>query len=321
MEAFINSNDSGLLDETLRIKCILGEGGYSTVYKVRDEDKNKEYAAKIVETYCKDEYKINQILTNTNNKHFIKLISFSQGDVNLETGTDFKRYFLFELASKGNLKDYIDNMNGFSKLLSKIIFKEILEAMRIMHSKGICHRDIKPANILLDTEEFVIKITDFGLSVICSEYELISGSYGTEQYMAPEVLKDKDYDGKKADIFSLGVLLLNIRTGKYLFEKANYSKDDKISKNSTVYDYIRLNKDDQLWKKAEKIGIFGLSPEFKKLFLDMVSFDPKKRPSVEDILKYEWMKEVEMLSEDELKNLKVEEFRKREKKINSSKGP
>jgi serine/threonine protein kinase len=321
MDAFINSNDSGLLDETLRIKCILGEGGYSTVYKVRDEDKNKEYAAKIVETYCKDEYKINQILTNTNNKHFIKLISFSQGDVKLETGTDFKPYFLFELASKGNLQDYIDNMNGFPELLSKIIFKEILEPMLIMHSKGICHRDIKPKNILLDTEEFIIKITDFGLSVICSEYELLSGSCGTEQYKAPEVLKDKDYDGKKADIFSLGILLLNIMTGKYLFENADYSKDDKIKQNSTVYDYIRLNKDDLLWKKAEKIGIFGLTPEFKKLFLDMVSFDPKKRPSVEDILKYEWMKEVEMLSEDELKNLKVEEFRKREKKINSSKGP
>ena len=321
MDAFINSNDSGLFDETLRIKCILGEGGYSTVYKVRDEDKNKEYAAKIVETYCKDEYKINQILTNTNNKHFIKLISFSQGDVKLETGTDFKPYFLFELASKGNLQDYIDNMNGFPELLSKIIFKEILEPMLIMHSKGICHRDIKPKNILLDTEEFIIKITDFGLSVICSEYELLSGSCGTEQYKAPEVLKDKDYDGKKADIFSLGILLLNIMTGKYLFENADYSKDDKIKQNSTVYDYIRLNKDDLLWKKAEKIGIFGLTPEFKKLFLDMVSFDPKKRPSVEDILKYEWMKEVEMLSEDELKNLKVEEFRKREKKINSSKGP
>ena len=320
MNAFINSNDLGLLDETLRIKYILGEGGYSTVYKVRDEEKNKEYAAKIIETYCKDEYKINQILSNTNNKHFIKLISFSQGDVKLETGTDFKRYFLFELASKGKLQDYIDNMNGFSELLCKIIFKEILEAMLIMHRKGICHRDIKPENILLDTDEFIIKITDFGFSVLCSEYELLNGICGTQEFMAPEVLKDKDYDGKKADIFSLGVLLLNIRTGKYLFENANYSKDNKISKNSTVYDHIRLNKDDLLWKKAEKIGIFGLSPEFKKLFLDMVSFDPKKRPSVEEILKYEWMKEAHLLSEDELKDLKIKEFKKREEKINSSKG-
>ena len=319
MKAFINSNDLGLLDETLIIKCILGEGGYSSVYKVRDEDKNKEYAAKIIEKYCKDEYKINQILSNTNNKHFIKLISSSQGNVKLETGTDFKPYFLFELASKGNLQDYIDNMNGFSELHCKIIFKEILEAMLIMHRKGICHRDIKPKNILLDTDEFIIKITDFGLSVLCSEYELLSGPCGTQEFMAPEVLKDKDYDGKKADIFSLGVLLLNIRTGKYLFENANYSKDNKISKNSTVYDYIRLNKDDLLWKKAEKIGILGLSPEFKKLFLDMVSFDPKKRPSVEEILKYEWMKEVQMLSEDELKDKKMKEFKKREEKINSSK--
>ena len=89
MNTFINSNELGLLDESLRIKCILGEGGYSTVYKVKDEDKNKEYAAKIIKIYCKDEYKINQILSNTNNKHFIKLISYSQGDLKLKAGTDF----------------------------------------------------------------------------------------------------------------------------------------------------------------------------------------------------------------------------------------
>ena len=122
-------------------------------------------------------------------------------------------------------------------------------------------------------------------------------------------------------MFSLGVLLLNLRTGKYLFKNANYTKGNEISKKSTIYDYIRLNKDDLLWKKAERIGIFGLSVEFTKLFLDMVSFDPKKRPSVEEILNYEWMKEVQKLSEDELKKLKVEEFSKREKKINLSKGP
>ena len=315
MDDFINANDLGLLNETLRIKCTLGEGIYSTVYKVKDEDKNKEYAAKIIDIYCKDEYKINQILSNTNNKHFIKLISFSQGELKLRTGTDFKPYFLFELASKGNLQEYIDNMNGFSDLVCKIIFKEILEAMIIMHSKGICHRDIKPRNILLDTDEFIIKITDFGLSAFCSEYELISGSCGTQKYKAPEVLKNKDYDGKKADIFSLGVLLLNIRTGKQLFKDADYTKDKKISKNSPVYDYIRLNKNDLLWQKAERTGILGLSDEFKKLFLDMVSFDPKKRPSVEEILKYEWMKETQKFSEDELKNLKVEELQKREEKI------
>ena len=78
---------------------------------------------------------------------------------------------------------------------------------------------------------------------------------------------------------------------------------------------IRLNKNDLLWQKAERTGILGLSDEFKKLFLDMVSFDPKKRPSVEEILKYEWMKETQKFSEDELKNLKVEELQKREEKI------
>ena len=91
-----------------------------------------------------------------------------------------------------------------------------------MHKEGICHRDIKAENILLDTDEFIIKICDFGLSALGSD--LLTSRCGTQQYMAPEVLMgDKGYDGKKADIFSLGVLLLNIRTGKYLFKTAKYT--------------------------------------------------------------------------------------------------
>ena len=315
MEDCVDDNSLGVLNDTLIINDILGEGGYSIVYKVTDKETNKEYAAKIIEKFCKNEYKINKILSNTQNSHFIKLITYSQGDLRLKTGSDFKPYFLFEFASKGTLRDYIIGMNGFSELHCKIIFKEILEAINIMHKEGICHRDIKAENILLDTDEFIIKICDFGLSAIGSD--LLTSRCGTQQYMAPEVLmSDKGYDGKKADIFSLGVLLLNIRTGKYLFKTAKYTKK---SKPSTEYDYIRLNKNDQLWKKAEKInGINGLSEEFKKLFLDMVSFEPNKRPSVEVILNHEWMKEIKNLPEDKIKKLKTEEFRRREEKINET---
>ena len=310
----------GLLDDIFIIKDILGEGGYSTVYKVTKKETNEEYAAKIIEKFCKNEFKINQILSKTQNSHFIKLLSYSQCELKLKNGfySDCQPYYLLELASKGKLDDYISCMNGFSDLLCKIIFKEILDAIFIMHSKGICHRDIKVENILLDTDEFIIKICDFGVSDQCDEQ---IGYCGTKQYMAPEVFmnykEEKKYDGKKADIFSLGVLLFNMRTSKYLFDNANYTND---SKQSTVYDYIRLNKNDQLWKKLENNDdICGLSEEFKKLFLDMVSFSPNKRPSVKEILKYEWMKEIQNLSEDEIKRLKTEEFKRREVKRNKTK--
>ncbi len=314
MKDYINTNDLGLLNGNLIIMDILGKGGYSTVYKVKDKNTNKEFAAKIIEKYCKNEIKINEILLKTQNSHFVKYISNEQGEIRLKDGSydDCKRYLLFELASKQNLDDYISYMNGFSELHCKIIFKEILDAIYVMHKEGICHRDIKAENILLDTDEFIIKICDFGLSAFLSD--TLFGCCGTEKYMAPEVFIDYEvYDGKKADIFSLGVLLFNMRTGKYLFENTKYTKNNKPS---TVYDYIRLNKNEHLWKIAEANGISGLSEEFKQLFLDMVSFEPNKRPNVEDILNYEWMKEIQNLSENELKKLKIEEFKRREEKKN-----
>ena len=103
MEDCVDDNSLGVLNDTLIINDILGEGGYSIVYKVTDKETNKEYAAKIIEKFCKNEYKINKILSNTQNSHFIKLITYSQGDLRLKTGSDFKPYFLFEFASKGTL--------------------------------------------------------------------------------------------------------------------------------------------------------------------------------------------------------------------------
>lgn len=302
-------NELGQLDKYI-VKEILGDGGYSTVYRIQDPNTKEEYAAKVIESYCKNEFKINQILTRTGSPNIIKFIRFSQGDLKLQNNSEFKPFLLLQLASKGNLSDYITcGKNGFSELHSKIIFKEILNGMQVIHNQGICHKDIKPQNILLDTEEYIIKICDFGLSSFNSELQ--SGYCGTKEYMAPEIIMDKEYDGIKADIFSLGVLLLNLRTSKFLFEQAKISNNDKPQ---TIYDYIRLN-DSRIWKKAEIVGISGLSEEFQRLYMRMVAFNPKERPSIEDILSDKWMKEVEDLSEYELRRVKIEEFKKREEII------
>ena len=303
------ANELGQLDKYI-VKEILGDGGYSTVYRIQDPTTKEEYAAKVIESYCRNEFKINQILTRTGSPNIIKFIQYSQGDLKLGNNSEFKPFLLLQLASKGNLNDYINcGKNGFSELHSKIILKEILIGMQVIHNQGICHKDIKAQNILLDTEEYIIKICDFGLSSFNSELQ--SGYCGTKEYMAPEIIMGKDYDGIKADIFSLGVLLLNLRTSKFLFEQAKISNNNKPQ---TIYDYIRLN-DNIIWKKAEMAGISGLSEEFQRLYMRMVAFNPKERPSIEDILNDKWMKEVEDLSEDELRRVKVEEFKEREETI------
>ena len=126
--------------------------------------------------------------------------------------------------------------------------------------------------------------------------------------MGPEIFKGLTYDGIKADIFSLGVLLFNLRTSKFLFDLTKVN-------GTSLYDYVK-DKNEMIWKIAESNGIRGLSKEFKKLFLKMVSFEPNERPNIKDILEDEWFTEIRNLSKVDFEKLNQEvanEFKKRER--------
>ena len=305
------NNNIGFLNEKYPIIEKLGEGAYSSVYKVLNPETNELLAVKVVHKYCKNEMKINIQLSKIQSPYIIKYLGYSQGTIKIEHNEDFKPYFLFELANKGELSAYINcGKNGFSEIQTKLIFYDILKGFNEIHNDEICHRDIKAENILFNTDDYNIKISDFGFSADSSELQ--NGIYGTKQYMAPEIIMDKEYDGIKADIFSLGVLLFYIRTSKCLFDQA-------LSK--TTYDYIKNNKN-IIWTIAETNGIYGLTKEFKELYLKMVAFNPNERPTIQEILNGEWMKEIINLSEDELKKMRQEltkELKEREAIILSQK--
>lgn len=300
-----NTQALGSLENYLIIDK-LEKGGYSTVYKVKHEITSKLYAAKVVERYCKNEIEINKKLSETQCPFISQYIDFSQGELKLGKNEDFVSFFIFELCSKGSLNNYINSyLGGFKEKYCKFIFYKILQGIKVIHDNGICHRDIKVDNILLD-EEYNIKICDFGFSSYNSKF--LEEYLGTKKYMAPEIVKGLEYDGIKADIFSLGVLLFNLRTSKFLFDFT------KVSGNS-FYDYIK-DKNEMIWKITETNGITGLSNEFKNLLLKMVSFEPNERPDVKDILKDEWFSEIRSLSDVDLEQLNqelVNEFKKRER--------
>jgi len=276
MEA--DNNDLGSIDNKYIITKLLGNGAFSTVYQVKEKEKGDEYAAKVILHYQKNEVKVSQILSSTNSPYIVKFIKFDQGEIRVRNNVELRSYILYELCPKGSLEKYINyNFGGFNENQSKFIFSEILKGILECHKKGICHLDIKAENIFLDSK-FNIKIGDFGFS---STNSFLEGEYGTRGYKAPEVTNDNEYDGIKADIFSLGVLLLNIRTAKFLF------KETKEGKEKTVYDLVK-DKDKQIWNIIEGNSIKGLSDEFKSLFLRMVSLNPKDRPSIDDILKDKW---------------------------------
>ena len=283
-------NDLGLIDDKYTIKKELGVGAFSIVYLVKELTNENEYAAKVIKGNFKyDEVKVSQALSSTNSPYIIKFKEFSQGDIKVKNNVEFRPYILYELCPKGSLEKYLSyGLGGFDENQSKYIFSDILKGIQLCHKKGICHRDIKAENIFLDSE-FNVKIGDFGFSSFNS---ILEGDYGTRGYKAPEVTNDKEYDGIKADIYSLGVLLLNIRTGKILSIELKISP--KENKKKSIYDLVK-DKDERIWEIFEINGITGLSDEFKSLFLRMVSLNPTDRPSIDSILQDKWFN----LSEEE----------------------
>jgi serine/threonine protein kinase len=126
-------------------------------------------------------------------------------------------FMVMELASGGDLFDHIVRGHGVSESEAGHYFLQLLDGVEYCHMHNIVHRDLKPENVLLDSNQSV-KICDFGFSK-CIPVQATGGNamchtvVGTELYCAPEVLRRVPYDGKLADIWSLGVILFALISG------------------------------------------------------------------------------------------------------------
>ncbi|KAB5514629.1 hypothetical protein DKX38_028535 [Salix brachista] len=116
-------------------------------------------------------------------------------------------------ASKGRLKE--DEARKY--------FQQLICAVDYCHSRGVYHRDLKPENLLMDANG-ILKVSDFGLSALPQQVRedgLLHTTCGTPNYVAPEVINNKGYDGAKADLWSCGVILFVLMAGYLPFEEPN----------------------------------------------------------------------------------------------------
>ena len=308
----------------------IGEGATAKTYKVLEKSTNKVFAAKVlkeIDPLFNEEIKtLKKLKEKKKNPHIINLIDSGCGPIKEDGKEDGippenKQYIILEYASKGELFDYIKiPQKGFGEKYAKIIFKNILEGINLCHMQGICHRDIKISNILLD-ENFKPKICDFGLAAPIQGKDgsgILKIPCGTEDYAAPELFLKRNYKGVNVDVFSLGVVLMNLVTGKKGFGKATRQDD--------FYRLIMTKRYNQYWDELSRaIGGFDFSQDFKNLFINMVCFDPNKRYDIDYILEKDpWLKDVRNLTKEEKANLEQEiksEFKDREKTIEKDREP
>ncbi|KNA24768.1 hypothetical protein SOVF_013030 isoform A [Spinacia oleracea] len=139
-----------------------------------------------------------------------------------------KIYIILEYITGGELFDTIAHRGRLSEAEARRFFQQLIDGAEFCHSKGVYHRDLKPENLLLDSQGN-LKISDFGLSAQPPEgVSLLKTTCGTPNYVAPEVLNHKGYDGALADIWSCGIILYVLMAGYLPFDELDlttlYSK-------------------------------------------------------------------------------------------------
>lgn len=199
----------------------IGEGGMAYVYKARCKLLNRFVAIKVLKPeYAKDETFLNRFKTEAQSAAALAHPNIvSVYDVGHEEEGNIN-YIVMELLETKTLKDYIEEHGALSTELTLKIAAQIASALEAAHKAHIIHRDIKPHNIVLN-QNMVAKVTDFGIAKITTTTSATITSFGSTvgsvHYFSPEHAKG-GYIDEKSDLYSLGVVMYEMATGKIPFD-------------------------------------------------------------------------------------------------------
>jgi serine/threonine protein kinase len=245
---------------------IIGTGSFSIVALVHHRATMTDYACKICSRdllndtnmfeHFEQEVRIHQSL---NHPSVAKLV-----EVIYDTSVI---YLIIEYCQNGELFQYVAENGPLDDRTIRYLFKQIVEGMAYLHSRGIAHRDLKPENILIDGA-FNGKIIDFGFCHAAPDSALLTTPCGTLQYAAPELVMGRKYDGKLADVWSLGIVLFMMVTGRLPWGTCG-------------------NVAFQILAGEAEIPA-NVAPEVRELLGRMLQRDPQLRPSMEEIAGDPW---------------------------------
>ena len=199
-------------------------------------------------------------------------------------------FIVLEYVSTRTLVDLVKEHDSLKEEVAKNFLQQMIETLLYINSKGIGHRDIKLENILVN-DDYMLKFTDFGFASFSKENQ--TEQKGTPIYIAPEIIMGESYDPEKTDVFSTGVVLFALCSGRYPFEWAHIS--DKR------YKLFIERKFETYWKQFERH--FEFSETLKDLIQQMLAFDPNDRITLIDIANHDWFLESPAPSLKEIKTL------------------
>lgn len=184
--------------------------------------------------------------------------------------TDKYILIVMENVSGGDLLSFVKKRSQLSEKTAKMIFRQLMLALKYIHSRNIIHRDIKLDNILIDLNNN-IKLCDFGVGKQIHKGELLNDQCGTPAYIAPEIVRNEGYEGPPVDLWSSGVVLYAMLSGTFPFKATNIKELNRIIQQGHC-------------RTIDKI-----SPEAKSLLSGLLESDPKKRFTIEKVLNHPWL--------------------------------
>ncbi|KAI0912173.1 kinase-like domain-containing protein [Ustulina deusta] len=300
---------------TSKVTLMVRKGCPGELYAAKEfRSKTASESAEEYENKIKSEYSIAKSLHHPNVIETVRLC------------TDHGRWnHVMEYCSEGDLFSLVSKkyLREEGRDVDRIcLFKQLCQGINYLHNNGIAHRDIKLENLLI-TKDSKLKITDFGVSEVFSgihpglresggQCGVAMGSVrlckpgicGSLPYIAPEVLSKKDeYDPRPLDVWSSAIVMIYLVFGANIWEKAEAGLPATVQKNynDLVLGWEKTDAKKRAKPDAAKDAYPKLAPfeyfvkplPLRRLLLNMLHPDPKKRITMSDVVTNRWMKNVE----------------------------
>src|ERR1700689_897918 len=251
-----------LLAGRYRIVALLGRGGMGEVYRAHDLTLGQEVALKFLPEVAASNpaalarfYNEVRIARQVSHANVCRV--YDLGEV------DGQPYLSMEYIDGEDLGSLLRRIGRLPSDKAIEIARQLCAGLAAAHAKGVLHRDLKPANVMLNGRGHVV-ITDFGLAALADEIPGEEIRNGTPAYMAPEQLAGREVT-IQSDIYSLGLVLYEVFTGKRAFEA------------STLAELVRLHSETTPVSPSSLVK--ELDPAVESAILRCLDSEPSKRPS------------------------------------------